>query len=231
VVEDYRNLHRLPRELRDIGVLVEPLTIAEKALLELCAIERRLPFPRERRRAVVVGAGPIGLLGAMLLVAAGYDTWVYSRSRAPNPKAAIAEAIGAVYVSSQDEPADRFAARAGSIDVVYEAAGAAQSAFDLLRCLGPNGVFILTGVPRRGERIALDPHALAWNLVTANQVVMGTVNAGADAFAGAVRDLGVFLDRWPAAVRALITGRYPLERFWEPVAGRVDGIKNVIVVG
>ena len=210
---------------------MEPLTIAEKAFAELCAIDGRLAWRREHRRAVVVGAGPVGLLGAMLLVSRGYETWVYSRSRGPNAKAAIAEAVGARYVSSQDEPAEELAARIGPIDVVYEAAGAPQTSWDLLRHMGPNTVFVLTSVPRHDERIALDPHALALQLVMHNQVVVGTVNAGPDAFAAAIRDLGTFASRWPRAVRALITGRYPMEHFQEPVSGAAGGIKNVIEIG
>jgi threonine dehydrogenase-like Zn-dependent dehydrogenase len=228
VVEEERNLHRLAPELRDVGVLVEPLTIAEKAVLELRAIESRMPWRRETRRAVVMGAGPVGLLGAMALVEAGYETWVYSRSRAPNPKAEIAEAIGAEYVSSAVETAERFAARLGVIDVVYEAAGAPQAAFDLMRHMGPNTVFILTGVPRPDERLEVDMHALAFNLVLHNQVVMGTVNAGPDAFAAAVRDLAAFAARWPKALRSLITGRFPLERYDDAI--QAGGIKNVIAL-
>ena len=231
VVEQERYLYRLPPELRAVGVLVEPLTIAEKSLIELSAIDGRLGWRRERRRAVVVGAGPIGLLGAMLLVESGYETWVYSRSPAPNPKAAIAEAVGARYVSSQEESPRSLAARLGAIDVVYEAAGAPQTSFDLLRHMGPNAVFILTGVPRGIEGLTLDPYQLSLHLVLRNQVILGTVNAGPDAFAAAIRDLGAFERRWPQPLRSLITARYPLEQFREPVSGAAGGIKSVVVVG
>lgn len=230
VVDHHSNLHVLPAELRDVGVLVEPLTIAEKAFLELFAIEGRLPFRRSRRRAVVVGAGPVGLLGAMLLVERGYETWVYSRGRAPNRKTAITDEIGAGYVSTEEVPPERFAANIGQIDVVYEAAGAPQTSFDVLQQMGANGVFILTGVPRHGDPVSLDPGLLSLNLVMRNQAVFGTVNAGPEAFVAAIRDLGVFLRRWPKAVRALITGRHRLEDFMDPVTGKAGGIKNVIVV-
>jgi glucose 1-dehydrogenase len=230
VVEDYRCLHALSPELREVGVLVEPLTIAEKAFMELRAIDGRLPFARSRRSAVVVGAGPVGLLGAMLLVHSGYETWVYSRGRAPNPKIPILDEIGAHYVSSRDTPPERLAARVGPIDVIYEAAGAPQTSFDMLYQLAPNGVFILTGVPRHGSSVALDAHRLSQNMVMHNQVLLGTVNSGAEAFEGAIRDLAVFNRRWPKALRSLITGRHSLEQFWDPVSGKAGGIKNVIVV-
>jgi hypothetical protein len=65
--------------------------------------------------------------------------------------------------------------------------------------------------------------------VLKNQVILGTVNAGADAFQAAIRDLGVFYERWPDAVRGLITGRYPIEAFREPIL-EGPGIKNIIVL-
>ncbi|MBW3654082.1 MAG: hypothetical protein KY433_10970, partial [Actinobacteria bacterium] len=70
VVDERRWLHRIPAELRDIGVLVEPLTIAEKALAQVWAVQQRLvwgnrPGTGEGLTAVVLGAGPVGLLGAM----------------------------------------------------------------------------------------------------------------------------------------------------------------------
>jgi threonine dehydrogenase-like Zn-dependent dehydrogenase len=100
VVDDERYMNVVPRELRDIGVLVEPLTIAEKALAEIWQVQQRLPWacpvtPGQAagscHTAVVLGAGPVGLLGAMALVAGGFNTYIYSREEAPNPKSGLVE--------------------------------------------------------------------------------------------------------------------------------------------
>jgi threonine dehydrogenase-like Zn-dependent dehydrogenase len=226
IIEEERYLWRVPRELRDVAVLIEPLTIAEKVFFEFQAIDTRLPWRKERRRAVVLGAGPVGLLGAMMFRAAEFDTWVYSRSRAPNAKAAIAEAIGARYVSSLEVPPREFARGVGSIDVVYEAMGAPQTALDVLQCLGPNGVFIFTGVPAADAALSLELHRLLLHMIVRNQVIVGTVNAGADAFDAAIRDLAVFHARWRDAVRSMITARFGIEDFRSAIEG--SGIKNVI---
>jgi len=61
-------------------------------------------------------------------------------------------------------------------------------------------------------------------------VVLGVVNAGPQAFDNAVRDIGVFAARWPQALGAMITGRYPMEAFHDPVMGTAGGIKNVIEI-
>jgi threonine dehydrogenase-like Zn-dependent dehydrogenase len=229
-IEERRYLHPVPRELREVAVLVEPLTIAEKAIEQVRQIQQRLPWGRYQHRAVVLGAGPVGLLGAMLLVNSGFETFVYSRGRTPNPKAAIAEAIGARYISSEATPLDMMAKQVGDIGVVYEAVGASQFAFEVLKYLGPNGIFVFTGVPRGEKPVQFDTERIMMNLVLRNQVVLGTVNAGQSAFESAVRDLGVFASRWPQAVRGLITHRFPIEAFHDPVNGKAGGIKNVIVI-
>ena len=99
----------------------------------------------------MLGAGPVGLLGAMALRHAGFDVTVYSRSREPDPSADIVKAIGGKYISSQDRSVDQMAAEVGNIDLVYEATGASQLAFDVLTVLGTNGLFVLTGVPGRAS--------------------------------------------------------------------------------
>ena len=239
VVDEERYFHRVPDELREVGVLVEPLTIAEKALRQLWQVQERLPWAcsaatREGHgschRAVVLGAGPVGLLGAMALKNAGFDTYVYSRTPAPNDKAALVESIGATYVSSETTTPEQLAEQVGNIDVVYEAVGASRVSFDVMRVLGTNGVFVFTGVPGRKAPVEVDTDLLMRNLVLKNQVVFGTVNAGGETFADAIRDLGAFARRWPDAVRALITGRHPVEGYLDLVHGGGRGIKDVIAV-
>jgi threonine dehydrogenase-like Zn-dependent dehydrogenase len=240
VVDHEKYMNVVPRELRDVAVLAEPLTIAEKALRQIWEVQMRLPWacPSEPGRpaghchaAVVLGAGPVGLLGAMALAASGFGVWVYSREPAPNPKAAIVEAIGGHYVSSQRVSPDELAARVGNIDLVYEASGASGASFELMRVLGTNGIFVFTGVPGRKAPIELDADTLMRRLVLQNQVVFGTVNADRAAFEAAIAHLGVFRRRWPDALAALVTGRHPIERHAELLGAGAGGIKHVIAVG
>lgn len=237
VVEDEKYLVPVPQTLRDVGVLVEPLTIAEKALIQLWDVQERLPWSCPHRpgknhghcrRALVLGAGPVGLLGAMALRARDFETIVYAREKAPNVKSEIAARIGATYVSSEDVPPDQIEERCGAIDVVYEAAGASKLAFDVMGEMGANSVFIFTGVPGRKAPVPVDTDHLMRNLVLKNQIVFGTVNAGRDAFEAAVADVGEFLKRWPDATRALISGRHPVEKARDLLLGRTAGIKHVL---
>ncbi len=237
VVDDERYMHVVPRALRDVGILVEPLTIAEKALIQVDQVQQRLPWacgidagkPRRAcHRAVVLGAGPVGLLGAMALITAGFETFVYAREPLPNPKSQLCEAIGARYFASGDTPLEQLAERVGNVDLVYEATGASSVAFQMLRYLGTNGIYVFTGVPGRKAPIEVDTDTIMRNLVLKNQVVFGTVNAGHEAFETAVRDLTAFVEQWPAAVRALITSRQPAEAFRDLLVGPSRGIKNVL---
>jgi glucose 1-dehydrogenase len=236
VVDDEQYMNLVPANLRDIAVLVEPLTIAEKAIEQLWQVQSRLPWaarkdgqtPQYRHRAVVLGAGPVGLLGAMALTLRGFDTYVYSRSAPPNPKADLCAAIGAKYISSEQSSVDDMAGQVGRIDLVYEAVGASSLAFDVMRVLGTNGVFIFTGVPGRKAPIQVDTDLLMRDFVLKNQVVYGTVNAPKQAFAAAIADLAQFRARWPDAVSHLITGRFKIEQAVDLLQKKESGIKNVV---
>jgi glucose 1-dehydrogenase len=237
VVEEERYLLRLPDELRDVGVLTEPLTIAEKGLHQFLEVRRRLPWLERTtdahlmaaRHALVLGAGPVGLLGCMLLGLRGFVVTVYSRGPSGSHRAVLVEKLGATYLSSSEVPVAEMAKRMDGIDLIYEGAGASQLAFDALEQLGANGVFVFTGVPGRKHRIEIPGDAIMRNLVLRNQTVLGTVSAGRVDFESAIADLARIRERWPGGLEALITGRYPMERFCER-AGAGDGIKDVIAV-
>jgi glucose 1-dehydrogenase len=237
VVDDEKYMNVVPPELREIGVLAEPLTIAEKALRQVDEVQRRLPWvcPHELgkpaghcHRAVVLGAGPVGLLGAMALAATGYLVTVYSREPAPNPKSELLAKMGLAYVSSRDVTPEQLADQVGNIDLVYEASGASAASFELMRVLGTNGVFVFTGVPGRKAPIPFEADDLMKRMVLRNQVLFGTVNADRGAFEDAIRHLAEFERRWPEQVRGLITGRFAIESHGALLQGRSDGIKNVI---
>jgi threonine dehydrogenase-like Zn-dependent dehydrogenase len=229
VVEEERYLNPVPRELRDVAVLVEPLTIAEKSLEQLWMVQRRLPW-HHRRRAVVLGAGPVGILGAMALKVEGFDVSVYSRSPDHGENNGILSAIGAQYIAAETHSSEEMAKIAGPIDVVYEATGASSVAFDVLKHLGPNAVFVFTGVPGHKGPIPVDTDEIMRNMVLNNQLVLGSVNAPPQAFHSAIQHLGIFAQRWPETLRSVITARFPLERALDALEIQPGGVKNVVAV-
>lgn len=235
-VDHEKFLTFVPPDLREIAVLVEPLTVAEKGLAQVWKTQQRLPWgnpnPNEPRgkglNALVLGAGPVGILGAMALRVNGFKTYVYSRSKKPNSKADLVESFGVEYISSEEMSVDDLARHIGSIDLIYEAVGVPGITFDVMRVLGINGVYVMTGIPAPKAPIPVAASEIMRNVVLKNQAIVGTVNADADAFACAIRDLGTFNQLWPKAVRQLITGRHTLDSYRDLLVGKATGIKNVI---
>src|ERR1700692_268422 len=144
VIEEESYVNVVPRELREVAVLVEPLTIAEKSLAQLSVVQQRLPWDGQgHRNAVVLGAGPVGLLGAMALTVAGFEVTVYSRSSKHEEKDDIVSAMGARYIAAETHSVDEMAKAVGAIDVVYEAMGASGVAFVCIQILALYGCFIV----------------------------------------------------------------------------------------
>jgi len=230
VVEEERYVNPVPRELRDVAVLAEPLTIAEKAVTQLRQVQQRLPWAGKPHRAVVLGGGPVGLLGAMKLVKEGFDTTVYSRSPKASHLADIVTGFGAKFAAAETTTVEQLANEVGNIDVVYEAVGASSLAYEVMPHLGVNGVFIFTGVPGRKGPISVDADTLMRDYVLKNQVILGTVNASVQSFADAIANLAVFSRRWPKPLGAIISRRFSIGEAGVPLSGKAGGIKNVVAV-
>jgi len=239
VVEEEQYLNVVPPELRDVAVMVEPLTIAEKGIAQLWDIQKRMPWwhPDPGKRptelfynAVVLGAGPVGLLGAMALTVAGFKVNVYSRTQSHEDKDDIVAAIGARFIAAETNTVEQMAKEVGRIDVVYEAVGASSLAFEVIKQLSPNAAFIFTGVPGRKAPIQVDTDYIMRNMVLNNQLIYGTVNAPPESFAAAIRDMQTFLQRWPDAVKRLITGRFSMDQAVDVLTGEQKGIKNIITI-
>ncbi len=234
VVDDEQYVVKVPRELRDVAVLIEPLTVAEKAAEQVRVLTQRLPGDLKNDpsnlNAVVLGAGPIGLLGAMKLLRGGFNTWVYSMDKPGSPNVRVVEAIGAQFISAAEHPPTDLAKIVGNISLMYEATGIASVFFGALSVLGVNGIFMSTGVPAMGEPVAIDARRIMRNAVLDNHVICGTVNAGRASFEEAVDDLGWFMQSFPEAVRGLITSRSALDDARDAVL-TPGGIKSVITIG
>jgi len=237
VVDEAAYMSRVPRALREVAVLVEPLTIAAKAMSEVWTVQARLPWgcpvdvtrPRAYcRRALVLGAGPVGLLGAMTAVLNGFQTYVLARAAGRSGRTKLIEQIGATYLASEAGPISALVQRVGDIDLVFEATGSSRLSFEVLPFLRPNCIFVLTGVPaQRGPR-EVDLDRVMRNMVLKNQVLLGTVNAGVADFEQAISDLAEFLRRWPDAVCSLVSRRHPIDEAPALLRSPARGTKEII---
>ena len=229
VVEDEEYLVKVPRALVDVAVLVEPLTVVAKAADQTHAIFNRLPYELGPQRGLVLGAGPIGLLGAMVLVADGFETLVYSRDSEESKQAELVRSLGADYESSTSNPIESLADDWGEFDVVLEAVGFAPLMMAATQMLKPNAVVALTGVPPEAGTTELNAGRILRNLVLRNEVVFGTVNAGRRDHLSAIRHLEQFMILFPESVRQLITHRAPLDEVPQMLTKK-RGIKEVVQV-
>ena len=226
-LDDEEYLVKVPKALADVAVLIEPLTVVSKAAVQARAILDRLPYEPGLQRGLVLGAGPVGLLGAMVLVANGYETVVYSREPEGGDKAKLVHSLGASYVSAASQPIETLAEQTGEFDVIFEAVGVALVMMAASRLLRANGVAVLTGIPAEGAATEIVVGRSLRDLVLKNQAVFGTVNAGRRDYLSAIQQLEQFMILFPESVRRLITHRLPLADAARTLT-RTDGIKSVV---
>ena len=210
VAEAPEQLVPVPASLGRAGVLAEPASICERGLRHIRAVGGRQPW--SPRRALVLGAGAIGMLGTYLLRMDGLEVWTASRSTAPE-RTRLIEACGARHVPTSESSLDELAQDVGGFDVVFEAAGDAQLMLDALGLLRRNGVACLLGIDGRPRRLSVDGRVLAVDAILQNRALFGSVNANRIDWDAAVGHLDAARARWPEAIEAFVGLRVPLDDF------------------
>ena len=209
----------LDDRLADVGVLMEPTSVVAKAWEQVWRAGERAWF--EPRRVLVTGAGPIGLLAALLGTQHGLDVHVLDRVT-DGPKPGLVEALGATY---HHDPAGEVVDRL-TPDVVIEATGAGGLVFEVMGGTAAYGIVCLTGVSPAGRSLSVDAGALNRELVLENDVVLGSVNANTRHYEQAAEALTKADREWLAG---LITRRVPLSRATEAFSGTGD-VKVVLTL-
>jgi threonine dehydrogenase-like Zn-dependent dehydrogenase len=204
-------------DLGILGVLLEPASILAKAWDHTEGIGHRARA-WQPRTLLVTGAGPIGLLAALMGVQRGLDVHVLDRN-VGGPKEAIVRDLGGVY-HSDAESLGRL-----KPDVLMECTGAPAVIRECLGATAAAGIVCLTGVTEPGKRFELDIGGLNRTLVLDNGAVFGTVNANHRHYEMAADALARADKGWLAR---LITRRVPLARWNEALEHRRGDIKVVI---
>lgn len=221
-------LVKIPPELKDVAVLLEPLSIVEKAVEQAFRIQRRLEW--EPKNALVLGAGPVGILATLILRNMGLTTYTYARSPKGNLNSMLVEKCGATYISASDISLSSIPAKIGNIDIIIEASGDARLSLEAVCVLRKNGVLALTGISGEGRKIKISPGCINLEMVLGNKVVFGTVNANKRNFESGVRHLKEFQERWPGLLNRMITRRVSMEDFKEAIQKSNEDIKVVMEV-
>jgi threonine dehydrogenase-like Zn-dependent dehydrogenase len=208
ILEQPEHLIPIPRSLGRLAVLAEPTSICTRGIRHALTIGARQPW--EPKRALVTGAGAVGLLSTMLLRLEGLDVWTASLE----PSSAIADALGAHYVSTKTTDL----ADLEPFDIVIEGAGDAQLMLDALGLLGRSGVACLLGIDGRPGKAHIENSVIGVDAVLENRVLFGSVNAHHDDWVTGVEALDRARRQFPGALEELIGLRVPLDRFSEAFA-------------
>jgi threonine dehydrogenase-like Zn-dependent dehydrogenase len=198
------------------GVLMEPASVVAKAWEHVERIGARARWTP--RRVLVTGAGPIGLLAALLATQRRYEVHVLDRAT-DGPKPQLVRDLGAQYHSGP------VAEAGGPPDIVIECTGVASLVLDVLERGAPGSIVCLAGVSSGGHALPIDLGALNRDMVLDNQVVFGSVNANRRHYEQAATALAAADPAW---LTRIITRRVPLDAWMDALTRRADDVKPVI---
>jgi threonine dehydrogenase-like Zn-dependent dehydrogenase len=208
----------LEPSLARLGVLTEPTSVVAKAWQQIDRLRERACLPL--KTVLVTGAGPIGLLAALLATQRGLDVHVLDRA-AGGPKPELVEALGASYHRGGVEEA----CGEDGAEIIVECTGAAQVVVDAMRFTAPGAIVCLAGVSARGRVLDVDLGELNNELVLENDLVFGSVNANRRHFEAAASALAAADRDW---LEGVVSRRVPVDRWHEAVEPREDDVKTVI---
>ncbi len=234
VVDEEKYFVRVPAAIRSIGVLAEPMSVAEKAIDEAVGIQRgRIPVANEGwlngRQVLVAGVGAIGLLATAALILRGARVVGLDIVDEATKRPALLKKMGGVYVDSRKIKIKDLDDAFGHFDFILEATGVPEVGFNLIDALGVNGIYVMTGIPHGDRPVCITGAEMMSDIVLRNQIILGSVNAGPKHFQMAIDDLVRAREKWGSLIDAFITTRIHYTQFEEAVELRaVDDIKTVI---
>ncbi len=207
---------RVDKSLGTLGVLLEPTTVVAKAWEHIAAIGRRTFW--DPSAVLVLGAGPIGLLAALIGVQHGADVHVVDRVTS-GPKPALVRQLGATYHTGA------IADLGVEPDIVVECTGVASLIRQALETISPGGIICLTGVgaPVTPDRVSAT--ALATDVVLKNIAAFGSVNANRRHYYHAAKVLAAADPSW---LEQLITRRVSPAGAQQALQRAPDDIKAVM---
>ncbi len=214
---DPRHAVRVDASLGELGVLLEPASVLAKAWEHIERIGSRALF--EPARVLVTGAGPVGLLGALMGRQKELEVWVLDRA-SDGLKSDLVSRLGAHFVADLADVDEGIL-----FDVTLECTGAGSLVLEVMRRIGPGGVACLTGVSSASRVIELNADELGREIVLENGAIFGSVNANRRHYELAAETLARADRSW---LEAMITRRVGLESWPDALQSGADIIKNII---
>ncbi len=235
VVDHEQFIVKVPVSIKSVGVLTEPMSVAQKAIDEALLIQSaRLPEVKydewmKGRRALVAGVGAIGLLAAFALRLRGAEVVGLDIVDGNSKRPRILKEIGGTYLDSRRIKTTDIDDKYGEFDFIFEATGVAALSFDLIDVLGRNGIYVMTGIPGGERPVCFSGAEIMKQIVLKNQVVLGSVNASTRHFAMAIDDLEKARNKYGKLINEVITRKVPNTAFMDALHHQSDDdIKTVI---
>ena len=221
-VSDANFLIKIPTELENLAVLLEPLSIAEKAVTQSFKIQERMVW--EPKKAFVVGAGSLGLLATMILRLKGLKVYVAATREKESLKAKIVRRVGGTYINVRETPIGTLEEK---FDLVIEATGRVEVALEALNLLGPNSVMCFLGIYR--EKKACEEFGkVLTTMVLGNRLMFGSVSSNKSHFERGIKDMSEIKRRYKDVLNKLITKKLYLTDFEQAFKSDREEIKTVI---
>ncbi|MGE0174979.1 MAG: glucose 1-dehydrogenase [Oligoflexales bacterium] len=203
-----------------LGVLLEPTSIVAKAWEQAERIMSRTHY--RPARVLITGAGPIGLLAALIGRQRDLEVHVLDKVTS-GPKPTLVRELGATYHSD----CESLAPLKNTFDLVFECTGSSSLVLQVILIAGPNSVTCLTGVSSGHRKVEVDVSCVARSVVLENGVIFGTVNANKRHYDLAAHVLDVADRGW---LGKLITRKVKLNQWEQALAKNKEDIKTIIVL-
>ncbi len=197
-------LVKVPGKLNRVAVLMEPTSIAEKAIGQAYEIQRRLRVWRPRR-AAVLGTGTLGLLAALILRLRGLEVVALARTQPPFLNSDLLAEIGVRYLSTKDQSLKQASEEFGPFDLILEGTGFSPLVFEAMEALGKNGVLAMVSVTGADRKVEVPADRINQGFVLGNKVAFGSVNASREDFERGVGDLAQAELAYPGWLPKLLT--------------------------
>jgi len=200
--EDY--IVRVPKGLKKLHVLMEPMSCAAKAIHQAFEAQRRMKV-WSPKRAFVLGAGQIGLLSTLVLRLKGIEVFTLARAAGPHLKSSIVEGMEATYVATSQTSLDDLAKKVGKADLIIDATGSSAIAFNAMQALGHNGVLVWTSITGGKQTTTVPSDKINIEWVLGNKLLVGSVNANREHFESGIKDLALGDVMFPNVLEKILT--------------------------
>lgn len=219
---DARYLVKIPKDIEDVAVLLEPLSVAVNAVNEVYRIQQRMEWTPSK--ALVMGSGPLGLLTSMVLRLRGLEVHATATREQDSLKAEIVRQMGGRYINVRETPLSSMDER---YDIVMEATGSVQAAMDALPQVERNGVICILGLYPEKE-VCEGFGKFLTRMVLENILMFGSVSSNRDDFEQGIEDIKAIQERFNGLLSRLLTTQVQPEDFRRAFEADHEDIKTVI---